>query len=169
MGGRFQRNTQANLLSSFRLADRERESLKQELHNLLQADISAVRMELQQGSFAMLSDMITRLGSSDYEIKSLRQDFLYLSQDIAHSRAGQYLAQGDDQAAIAEYGKLLSIAIELGSDYSIRSALESIKQMLERGVRPSASIANKMVENINRVQPSFVLQCERIQELLRGI
>lgn len=160
----------ANLFSSFRMADREREALKQELQGWLQGETALIRQEQQQGALQGIiesSKLSTRINSTEYEVNRLRDEASYLERDFLVFKAEQRLAQGDNQGAIAEYSKLLVKEIDSNHVTALSDLLRSISNALEHGAMPTAHVRRKITESLNRLPTGFEIESEKILEQLR--
>jgi hypothetical protein len=92
---------------------------------------------------------------------------LWLKRDLLQFKAEQRLAQGDNQGALAEYSKLLVTELEIDIKHFIPEVLGSIRTTLERGAKPTGSVAREITESLNRLPPGFALESERVLELMR--
>ena len=160
----------ANLFSSFRMADRERDALKQELQGWLQGETALIRQDQQQGalqSVIELSKLSNRINSTEYEINRLRDETSYLERDFLVFKAEQRLAQGDNQGAIAEYSRLLVKEIDSNHVTALSSVLRFISNALEHGAMPTAHVRREITESLSRLPTGFAIDSGKILELLR--
>jgi septal ring factor EnvC (AmiA/AmiB activator) len=160
---------------NFKMAGRERETLKAELSASLQEDLARQVLQIQsqipqqvqaaiQLATAQLEMKLLQLGN---DIKDLEHQFRHAKCDLLKQEAKDWESQGILANAVGAYARMGIMASELKYEPTVNEALESIRRLLKTGAEPGTAWTRTLTELLDKLPKEYATDVEALRTLLQ--
>lgn len=173
--------------ANFRIYERDKAALRQELRANLQVDLSGVR----ETFFAALEDYRTvsdaryvehqkqtmEVGhraaesvrdSLRMDISIIRESVDELSFSLLEIEANTWRAKDVLSNELLTLVKMVRMAVRKSEDWRVSSTLDRIRQTFRDGVAPDAELSAELVEVLNTLPERFAAEVENLKTALRA-
>lgn len=174
--------------TNWRIYERDKAALTQELESQLQSKFATLKAELATKQNAVAEEILAQAST---KVESVRNDLkqeikqnesfaqqllerilalsLWIEYYKGQMEANYWEAQKVEGNVLDRYREMLTIAIKVGDEGEITSCLVKLEGLMRKGTLPFWAYVPGLIEILDKLPPKFTTQTNTIKEHLKNV